>query len=60
MSLDRFVDQYVKLLSAEVAECKEVLCTKRFSDMSEFSHVQGKLQGLQTALKLVASIPEEL
>lgn len=59
MSLDRFVDQYVGLLQKEIADKRTLLEVKDFGKKSDFTRVQGQLQGLKLALDLLRSIPEE-
>jgi len=59
MSLDRFVDQYIRLISVEIEQCKDVLCTKDFKKRSEFCKEQGKLQAFTEALRLLRGIPED-
>jgi len=59
MSLDGFVHQYIGLLKSEINDCQAILATKDFEKMSDFTKVQGKLQGLQEALNLLKAIPEE-
>ena len=59
MSLDGFVDQYIKLVNTEIRTCSETLEKKDFKRNSEFAKVQGRLQGLREALELLRSIPED-
>ena len=59
MSLDSFVDQYIRLVDTEIRTCTETLENKDFKRSSEFTKVQGRLQGLRDALKLLRSIPED-
>ena len=59
MSLDRFVDQYIKLISVEIENSKEVLATKEFKKRSEFCKEQGRLQAFIEALRLLRAIPED-
>jgi len=54
-----FIGQYIDLLKVEVDDCKAILATKDFEKMSDFTRVQGKLFGLQEALRLLKAIPEE-
>ena len=59
MSLDSFVDQYVKLLKEELKEQRETLEKTNFGHKSDFTRVQGKIQGLSVALELLRSVPED-
>lgn len=59
MSLDSFVDQYVKLLKEELREQREALEKTNFERKSDFTRVQGKIQGLSVALELLRSVPED-
>ena len=57
MSLDSFVDQYVKLLKEELKEQRETLEKTNFRHKSDFTRVQGKIQGISVALELLRSVP---
>lgn len=59
MSLDGFMDQYIKLVQNEIQNNSEILETKDFKKKSDFAKIQGKLQGLQAALQLLRSVPED-
>jgi len=59
VSLDGFVDQYIRLVQEEIKKNSEILETKDFKKKSDFTRVQGKLQGLKESLSLLRSVPEE-
>ena len=59
MNLDRFIDHYIGLLNKEIESGREVLATKNFESLEQFSKAQGHLQGITEALLLLRSIPED-
>lgn len=59
MSLDSFIDQYIKLVSAEILSIRDTLEVKEFSTLAEVNKVQGRLMGLTESLRLLRSIPED-
>lgn len=59
MSLDRFVDKYIALVNRSIEDQREVLEKKDFAHKSDFTKVQGRLQGLVEALSLLRAIPED-
>lgn len=59
MQLDKFLDQYARQVFAEVETCRSLLEVKDFEKKSDFTKVQGKLQGLQLALALLKAMPDD-
>lgn len=59
MSLDSFVDQYVKLLNQELTESRAKLEATNFKKKADFTRVQGQIQGLNKALEMLRAIPED-
>jgi len=59
MSLDSFIGQYVTLITEQISEKRQTLEKKDFKKKSDFTKVQGQLQGLAEALQLLRSVPEE-
>jgi len=59
VALDSFVDRYIRLLSSKIQTEHEILAAKDFKHKSEFTKVQGRLQGFKEALQLLKSVPED-
>lgn len=59
MNQDSFIGQYINLLNQEIADRRVILEDKDFAEKSDFTKIQGQLQGLKTALNLLKAIPEE-
>lgn len=59
MQLGKFLDQYARQVSVEVEACHSLLAVKDFEKKSDFTKVQGKLQGLQLALALLKAMPDD-
>lgn len=59
MSLDSFFSKYVAGLHEAIAHKQQTIARKDFKKLSEFSKVQGQLQGLEEALQLLQAIPED-
>ena len=59
MSLDSFVDQYVKLLSQELTDSRAKLEATNFKKRADFTRIQGYIQGLAKALEMLRAVPED-
>lgn len=59
MSLDSFVDQYVKLLNQELIDSRAKLEATNFKKKADFTRVQGHIQGLGKALEMLRAVPED-
>jgi hypothetical protein len=59
LNQDSFIGQYINLLNQEIADRRVILEDKDFVEKSDFTKIQGQLQGLKTALNLLKAIPEE-
>jgi hypothetical protein len=59
LNQDSFIGQYINLLNQEIADRRVILEDKDFAEKSDFTKIQGQLQGLKTALNLLKAIPEE-
>jgi len=59
MSLDSFIGQYVTLVTEQISRKRLDLEKTNFKKKSDFTRVQGQLQGLDEALQLLRALPEE-